>query len=379
MVLIHGVNTVAPWFAPTKRALERFFRVELLPHEVYRKNGTRRLVWEPTHHAVSASAVLAVPALSMFGLLPLAGALALSAAFLGSLGHLNARVLLRDETNRVAKELHSRGLARPTRPVHVLAHSLGSFFIGQTLERFGHYSFARVVFVGCVLSRRYGWSQVTQTRQVQSVRNEVGLQDDVPLVAMALGFLRLPFGSAGRSGFLNRDGVVHTVKASQKRCESCVTSPAPVHNVVSRDIAHSDLLNGHVAERVWLPYYLGFDPGEWAEVLHLCVSIRELRDAKKLEEAAEKEAELANTTWIWLRSQKTLGAFLRSQVSKSLPRLKGDRKMVETYSKDALFRFCVAVVNFARELENPRGSTTLPYATNLVEVARLAAKQAARA
>ena len=47
---------------------------------------------------------------------------------------------------------------RPGTPLHAVAHSNGSYIVGECLRRFDKVRFERIYFGGCVLSRGYNWA-----------------------------------------------------------------------------------------------------------------------------------------------------------------------------------------------------------------------------
>jgi alpha-beta hydrolase superfamily lysophospholipase len=119
---------------------------------------------------------------------------------------------------------HSRRLA-------VVAHSFGSLTLMQAiLERKG-LRFARVVLFGCIVHRRYPWSQVTS--RIDRVLHERSRSDLLPLIAPIF----IPnSGASGCIGFKN--------------------TPSFVEERVYKGTRHSKLQFRRHYRDVWIPFIL---------------------------------------------------------------------------------------------------------------------------
>lgn len=192
---------------------------------------------------------------------------------------------------------------------HIIAHSLGTYITGHTLNEDASLRVGRLLFTGCVLDAKFPWKHVLHPQRRNScweVHNHVGRLDVVPLMtrflrivwvaltcparsaktARPVEFLGLltrwrPLGGAGQSGFKDQADLVHSVKPLEV-CAGCSTGPrAPVHNVPGRFAGHSTM-NGDSEYQVlhWLPYLWGDLPAKfdlWKEICRAgCGALAEL-------------------------------------------------------------------------------------------------------
>jgi hypothetical protein len=119
----------------------------------------------------------------------------------------------------------------------VIGHSLGSLAVGHSLLTWPDLIFRRIVLFGSILPRRYPWTKVSATGQVQYVLNERARNDPWPRVAAVI----IPgCGSSGCNGFNNTSGVVIERKYDRT--------------------AHSGLEYRLHYRRVWIPFLRGVDP-----------------------------------------------------------------------------------------------------------------------
>jgi len=170
----------------------------------------------------------------------------------------------------------------------------------------------RVVLVGCVLPRRFPWSALigmSHKYRFLAVRNEIGNKDAVVYAAWMMSWLIRGLGRAGLKGFKGSSTLIHTVGDPSAECSECSSIPAPVHNVVSEYLGHSDAFVGSgYAETFWLPYLWEIEPKEYQEFLLICnVAAGFEREWSNSARAAGHidprlvfvETKLLNTEWKW--------------------------------------------------------------------------------
>jgi hypothetical protein len=196
-----------------------------------------------------------------------------------------------DERVNESREARRQDGADDDVTVHAIAHSFGTFLLGQVLKKQVENGppkktirINRIILVGSVLDTGFPWNQLPAVDgriPFKQVRNEVGGRDRVvewagrtqlrPFKSL-LG--SIGFGAAGRQGFTSEE--VHNVNNSLDYCEHCRTREereAPrVHNVHLPFFHHSDAFAVlERAERFWLPFLLGIDAWEYWDFRRLCV------------------------------------------------------------------------------------------------------------
>src|SRR5206468_2146374 len=97
----------------------------------------------------------------------------------------------------------------PSAHFDIVAHSNGSYLLGQALEHVPSMRFRRVVLLGSVLPTDYSWDQRRAWRQAEMVRTDRAADDFV--VAFFCSGLRglgmTDIGTSGWSGFEQSGGV----------------------------------------------------------------------------------------------------------------------------------------------------------------------------
>lgn len=170
----------------------------------------------------------------------------------------------------------------PPAPVHIIAHSFGTYLTGMTLRRHAHNGLrvGRVILVGSVLARDYPWHELADGVEIfKQVRNEAGGRDIVVTLAGCAAWISstLELGRAGRHGFVEEpEAPVHGVSHPLEHCEQCLAPSQEgrrlVHNVKLPTFRHSDAFL--VLERVsafWLPWLCEREAGEFWDFRRLCV------------------------------------------------------------------------------------------------------------
>ncbi len=203
---------------------------------------------------------------------------------------------------------------------HIVAHSLGTFLVGEALQKCAGLSFNTIILTGCVLKRRFSWTGLA--KQYEYVSNEVAERDYVPYVASiaSLNYFANDMGCSGALGFAEAAEEVHTTASNaanpgcgSQRC-ACVrhsmfpTCWARVHNVRHGRFRHGDYLEGvSHAQRFWLPTLLGYDPALYRQFLETCTRCDENGNLD----------ELRSLCWGW--TQGPLEDFIHKQISIECP------------------------------------------------------------
>jgi len=112
----------------------------------------------------------------------------------------------------------------------IVAHSFGTYILGNALLRYPYLRFNKVLLCGSILPRDFPWGAIIDRGQVQSVRNEYGARD------IWTGFARHFVTGTGRSG-------THGFLSQHDRLEQ-----------EAFDYAHSEYFErGHMSDR-WIPF-----------------------------------------------------------------------------------------------------------------------------
>jgi hypothetical protein len=125
---------------------------------------------------------------------------------------------------RVRKELEAIRSISPTAEVCVVAHSFGSYIIGNLLH--SGEQFKAIAFTGSVLPSKFDFSAAGGTPIV----NEVACSDVWPVLAQKIGW---GYGATGTFGF-NRGSVIDRVH---------------------HGFGHSNALTSEFCTRFWVPFF----------------------------------------------------------------------------------------------------------------------------
>ena len=203
------------------------------------------------------------------------------------------------------------GDATSGRPIpHLIAHSFGTYIVGNAIRRQPTVRLDTVILTGAVLPRTFPWIRVLDDapRRLGHVRNEVGVQDWVSNVAGLLSWVT-GMGRSGARGFQDSSHV-HTIAGAWKRCADCSKeSPVLVHNVTLDHFAHKDMFLsvGHV-EELWLPLLWGIHPAEFDDFRRICETAADFEDKSDFGRLAIVEAELRERHWSWTALSDGTGA-----------------------------------------------------------------------
>ncbi len=211
---------------------------------------------------------------------------------------------------------------------HVIAHSMGTQLAGSVLKKFPTVSYSHVILAGCVLPRDYPWCKMVDHGRVDKVRNEVGANDPVPLIALGANQVGLlpGFGSAGRHGFVDSSGCIHSTEPDTA-CPDCSDgNSARIHTVLC-PFEHSGAMTAQYAALYWLPWLWAIEPAEYSKWLQMCLAADAWYTAYKAKQHDSEanlqiaEEELLYTTWGWAKGPtpgQEKGATLEQYITRLL-------------------------------------------------------------
>ena len=75
------------------------------------------------------------------------------------------------------QEFREAGTAAATERPSIVAHSFGTYILGNALLRYPYLRFDKVLLCGSILPRSFPWDQIVERGQVQALRNEYGSHD----------------------------------------------------------------------------------------------------------------------------------------------------------------------------------------------------------
>jgi pimeloyl-ACP methyl ester carboxylesterase len=193
VILVHGINTRAPWMDEVKATLrDAGFQV----------------------------------ASTSFGLMSVRRFLA--PQFLGLRKKALDRLV---DDIRMAKAVFKENMGSDPKQLSVIAHSFGTFAIAAILREHSEFRWHKIIFCGSVVSEDFPFGQVLDRFDVPLV-NEVGTRDYYPALAESAGW---GYGSVGSHGF-NRP---------------------PVETRWHYGFKHSDFLTQKFCNEFWVPLLRG--------------------------------------------------------------------------------------------------------------------------
>ena len=116
------------------------------------------------------------------------------------------------------------------RPPSVVAHSFGTFILGNALLRYRDIRVDKVILCGSILPMQFPWDELISNGQVSEVLNDVGTEDRWPTIC---SFVVPGTGASGRVGFIR--------KHSRLRQE--------FHN-----LSHSEYFDAGQIRSRWIPF-----------------------------------------------------------------------------------------------------------------------------
>jgi hypothetical protein len=218
----------------------------------------------------------------------------------------------------------------------IVAHSLGTFLTGETLEEFD-LSYDRILFVGGAITELFQWQPFIAgaVPHVNYVRNEYGGKD------LVINLLRLsgPWAhrhGLGGAGFFGLrpplPTVVHDVENIRGACTECIAPEvARVHNYFLDRFRHSTgtLRRSHVND-YWLPYLWGHGPSDVFSFLDGCKELLQAAENRKNDEPTFRRLRhrlQQELTWNWYqrsREPQNLNAYVIESLAASLTLLDDD-------------------------------------------------------
>ena len=300
VLLVHGINSRGDWYPVAREALEPHFAIVPFRYSEYEEEGYAKVV---TGRGLGVGMTLAAFATNF-----------------------------RDELRRgvvVRLRAEIERLSRAGDLPHVVAHSFGTYLLGEALEHFPSLAVDRVVLTGAVMRPDYPWTHLVSTDphrlgRVGAVRNETSSDDPAPRAAHRARHLLGGLGGAGWHGFAT-NAVVHTALDEMGRCAHCPPQArVPVHNVPLGDFPHSDhfLGPGH-GERFWMPFLWGIAPEDYFLYARACTFAYDgVRAAVERDWALERQAIVSGPTaartwsilrdlaWPWLQGRSLHDVFV---------------------------------------------------------------------
>ena len=179
VITIHGVNPDRNWQERVGRVLAPHFECKTFTYHGY------DTILGPVRAVVNVEALLILFSISAFFILLFAINWIVATILLFVAGILSlalsipaASLMRKHHVNRIKKQINSASAyGRP----HIVAHSLGTYLIGNVLAKFHDIHLGNVVLVSSVLPSSYPWAGLLQERpeSVLNVRNELGTADRV--------------------------------------------------------------------------------------------------------------------------------------------------------------------------------------------------------
>jgi serine/threonine-protein kinase len=102
---------------------------------------------------------------------------------------------------RLTYQQEFQGTGEGARHPSIVAHSFGTYILGNALLRYPYLRFDKVLLCGSILPRGFPWDLLIERGQVQSVRNEFGRHD---IWTQAVAWFVFGTGPSGLVGFTAR-------------------------------------------------------------------------------------------------------------------------------------------------------------------------------
>jgi len=273
LITVHGINTDGAWQARVGDLLSQHFKHYPIRYPEYRRLGALKLLLDPSVLVLGIILFLAAFK-SGQGL-----AVLLGIAFITlSLAHFFARRLREDALRRFKVQLDNicvdNSRVRRRRP-HLIAHSFGTYLAGTALRRYPDVRLDSVILAGSVLSADFDWAGLDDGgNKFRRLRNEIARRDNVSRAAYFLHGLVPGMGQSGFFGF--RGG--YDLAGPYFACGQCGQQPSPLHNVLNKELGHSDyVFSIGYAYRFWLPFLWGLNARHYHDFVDQCDDVYELQ------------------------------------------------------------------------------------------------------
>jgi pimeloyl-ACP methyl ester carboxylesterase len=140
-----------------------------------------------------------------------------------------AKILwFRDRYTRALDE-NADILGKNGRP-SIVAHSFGTFILGNALLRYQDIRVDKVILCGCILPTNFPWKELIDNGQINAVLNCVGVEDYWPIMSS----LVIPgTGQSGRIGFTTKHESVFEKRAN---------------------LSHSEFFDSRQMKNQWMPF-----------------------------------------------------------------------------------------------------------------------------
>jgi len=319
LVTLHGVWTAGRWQEEIAPVFAPFFRYQPVKYPHFRWYGPFALVLEPI--VLIAGLLFAIWLwhgkhamgwrLTLFSIVVVLVALITTG--------LRRRLALR----HVIRSLGQEG-APGDRP-HLIAHSYGSYLVGQMLQR-PDCGFRRIVLVGAVLKPDYPFTVVQRGNgaQFEALKNEVGERDWIVRLAGWLRHVR-DMGNAGLVGFGGDSTHVHTMDVADATCSQCTGVSPPtwiVHNVRIPVFSHNEqFIHEQYAAEHWLPFLLGLETADLKSWWELCRGGHWALTQQHEVDAQRAQHDLMTREWRWAGG--TISEFISQYAPEAASQLAG--------------------------------------------------------
>lgn len=158
-----------------------------------------------------------------------------------------AKVLWFRERYTLALDANTDMLGQNCRP-SIVAHSFGTFILGNALLRYQDIRVDKVILCGCILPTNFPWKELIENGQVNAVLNCVGVEDYWPIMSS----LVIPgTGQSGITGFTSKHENVIELRSN---------------------LSHSEFFDSRQMKNQWIPFLeRSFDTVHCSEASHIPV------------------------------------------------------------------------------------------------------------
>jgi hypothetical protein len=121
----------------------------------------------------------------------------------------------------------------------IIAHSFGTYIVGEALKKYPQIYFDKVILCGSILPQKYDWNSLVVEKRVNSVKNDYGSLDIWPSVAR---HIISHAGSSGKEGFVQTNEHIDNCKFEKYK--------------------HSNYFHPLHFKSHWIPFLKEFRPNE---------------------------------------------------------------------------------------------------------------------